>query len=210
MFKTPEEFKNNYLDIIFNNRKTYELELWFSKSGNYTYKITYYEDNLLSTGQVSSPNNIEDYITISRNDSGDRKVSISNFVDKNTIDKSVENDKIKITINKRKQYINFESYTITVENRTDKTIMISEGVNSNDICLIDSNGTEYDSILNETPLADLQIEPYTRKAITIEFNKMYDEYRTIEEMRFKNIIMDKEVYDQNKDSGNIIDVNIAI
>ena len=88
--------------------------------------------------------------------------------------------------------------------------MISEGVNSNDICLIDSNGTEYDSILNETPLADLQIEPYTRKAITIEFNKMYDEYRTIEEMRFKNIIMDKEVYDQNKDSGNIIDVNIVI
>lgn len=207
LFNTVDEFKTNYFDKIFNTEKAYELELWFSHSGNYTYRIIFYENNILSTGQINASENIEDYITITR-ENKERKINISGFISKEIINKSETTQPLEITINEKLSYRSYERYSITLKNNTNKTIMISDGNNGNDICLLDNNQIEYDSVIAEVPFEDLQIPPYSSKTINIKFNKMYGEFRKIEQVLFKNIILDMESYQTNNE--NVTKTNLRV
>lgn len=207
LYNTLDIFIENYCNKVFNIEKTYNLELWQYSTNTYTYRITYIENNMLATGEINSNNNIEDYITIVENTDGN-KLNINGFIEKRNVNKMQEQNGIKITINDRFMYREYEKYNITIKNNTDKTILISEKINSNDICLIDSNEIEYDSMLNEVPSVNLELQPGTEKKIDIRFYKMYNLYRTIESIKFKNIITDKDSYDINKE--NVSKVNISI
>lgn len=209
LFKTLDLFIENYCNIVFPSEKTYELELWYYTSNTYTYRITYTQNNILETGNINSGNNIEDYITLVE-DGDSYKLNINGFVEKRNINKMQEQNGIQITVNDRYMYRDFEEYSITIKNNTDKTILLSEGINSNDICLIDSNEVEYDSILNEVPLVNLELKPGMQETISIRFYKMYNLYRTIDSICFKNIITDKDIYDIDKNNVNKITMNIRI
>lgn len=206
-YNSLDLFVSNYCNKVFNTQKAYNLELWYYTANTYTYRVTYIENNILETGNISSGNNIEDYITIVDNENG-RKINISGLIEKRTINKGKEQDGIQILVNDRFMYKDLEEYVITVKNNTDKTILLSEGTNSNDICLIDSNEIEYNSILNEVPLVNLELKPGIQKTFNIRFYKMYNLYRPIESISFKNIIMDKESYEKYK--NNIIKINMVI
>ena len=208
VFKTAEDFKTEYVDKIFSNAKTYELELWFSNNANYTYRVLYYDNNILSTGQLNLDKNIEDYITVVTDENHEAKLNINGFIDKDNLNKSEEIQDLKITIDDRMIYRSYETYRITIENKSDKTIILAEEKNGNDICLIDNNQVEYDSIISEIPPIDLQIQPYSIKTINIKFNKMYGQTRTIEQMLFKGLIMDKNEFEN--DSENYVKLKLGI
>ncbi len=209
LYNTLDLFIANYCNKVFNVEKTYSLELWQYSVNAYTYRVTYIENNILATGEINSNNNIEDYITVIENTSGS-KLNINGFIEKRSINKEQEQNGIKITINDRFIYRENEEYNIKVRNNTDKTILLSEGIDGNDICLIDSNEVEYDSILNEVPLVNLELKPGMEKTIDIRFYKMYNLYRTIESIKFKNIIADKDSYDINKENVNKVNISIDI
>lgn len=197
LFSTVDEFKMNYFDKVFDTEKIYELELWYSNSGNYTYRIIYYENNILATGEISDSGNIEDYITITIDDL-ERKINISGFISKEIIDKSENISGLEIVVNSKLTFSSYERYNITIKNNTDKTIILSDGTNGSDICLVDENEVEYDSILNEIPLSDLQISSNSIKTINIRFNKLYGEDKEIEQMLFKNIILNADNIDNSE------------
>ena len=211
VYNTLESFVTNYCNRVFINNMTYNLELWYNTHNAYTYKILYFENNILSTGNINPTSNIEDYITVIESEDG-YKLNINNFIKKEKINKlqNVEGTEITITINDRYIYRNYERYTITVKNNTDKTILISEGTNGNDICLVDSNGVEYDSIINEVSLANLELSPGVERILGIRFYKMYNLYRTINSISFKNIILDKDDFEQNAENTQKININIDI
>ena len=211
LFSSVDVFINNYCNNIFNSNTTYNLELWYSTSNAYTYRITYYENNILATGNISSSNNTEDYITIVE-EGEENKLNINNFIEKENINKTQTDEagRIQITVNDRYTYRNYERYSITIKNNTDKTILINEGKNGNDICLVDSNEVEYDSILNEVPIVSLELAPGLERTIDIRFYKMYNLYRTIDKMSFKNIIMDKQSYEQNPENVEKINISVDI
>lgn len=191
LFSTLDEFKVNYFDKIFDTEKTYELELWYSKSGNYTYRILYYENNILSTGKIDTSNNIQDYITITIDnmENLERKINISGFISKDIINKNTVLSDLEIIVNNKSTFYSYERYNITIKNNTNQTIILSKEANGQDICLVDENEVEYDSILNEIPLTDLQVDPNSTKTINIKFNNLYGESRKIEQILFKNIIL---------------------
>lgn len=211
VYNTLDSFVTNYCNRVFITNMTYNLELWYNANNAYTYKILYFENNILSTGNINPTNNIEDYITVIESEDG-YKLNINNFIKKEKINKlqNVEGTEITITINDRYIYRNYERYTITVKNNTDKTILISEGTNGNDICLVDSNGVEYDSIINEVSLANLELSPGVERILGIRFYKMYNLYRTINSISFKNIILDKDDFEQNAENTQKININIDI
>ena len=211
LFNTLDLFVSNYCNQIFTSTMTYKLELWYAASNTYTYRITYFTDNLLATGNASPTDTKDDYITIISSSDGDR-LNVNNFIEKDEINNSqtAEETSITIAVNDRYIYRDYEIYNIAISNNTDKTILISNGVNSNDICLVDTNDVEYNSILNEVPLINLELEPGISKTIEIRFNKMYNLYRTIEHMSFKNIILDKQAYEQNAENASKISINIDI
>lgn len=186
-----ELFKTRYYDNIFKTKKTYSLELWYSGSNIYTYKILYYEDNLLATGGAGINNNFEDYITVINNNN-ESKISINRFIGKKIINKSKMVENIEIIINSKNIYRDYEIYNITIKNHTANTIIVSDGENADDICLLDKNNLEYVSFIEELPEYDLTIKPYRENTVNIEFNKMYDINKDIKKIKFKNInIIDK-------------------
>lgn len=209
LFPTLQTFIDNYCNQIFDKEITFSLELWYYSSEVYTYRITYKENNLLETGIVNSGSNREDYITIVKEENGD-KLNINNFIRKDQINNETENNEVKITIRERTRFKNYERYLVEIENKTSNTILLSEGTDSNDICLIDTNETEYDCMLNEISLTDLELEPYSRRTISISFYKAYNSYRTVESMMFKNIILDKQSYEVDPNNTTRTSINIVI
>lgn len=208
--KDINTFIQNYVLKIFTNSKTYELDLWLTEGNVYTYQIQLYDDNLLSTGGSSINSNIQDYITVI-NQNNENKININGFIQKKNINKSQEVNGIKIVINSKKVYKNYETYNITVNNQTDKTILLSTRQNSKDICLVDNNNIEYTSFLNEIPETSVTLKSGYEKSVNIRFNKIYDLYRIIEKVKFNNIILDYEKYLQNtNDSIEKIEMEISI
>lgn len=209
VFTTLDDFVNSYVNAVFNTKKTYQLELWYHSTNTYTYRILYMEDNILQTGSVNNTNNIEDYITIEQTN-GETGININGFIEKLEVNNTQTINGIQITINTRARYRSTEKYNITIMNTTDKIITLSDGSNGNDICLVDNNDTEYDCILSEIPVEYLQLAPGERRTLEIRFYKMYNPYRRIRRMSFKNIITDKEQYDASQNEDLKININIDI
>ncbi len=211
LYSSLDSFIENYCNTVFTANMTYTAELWYNTTNMYTYRITYFENNILATGDINTGDSIEDYITV-LSDDGEIKLNINDFINKEDINKSqtAENVDITITVNERYQHRDYEKYTVTIVNNTDKTILISDGIDSNDICLIDTNDVEYNSKINEIPGVILEFSPGTQRTIEISFYKMYNLYRTIDSMSFKSIILDKEAYEQNSESAETTSINIEI
>ena len=202
-------FINNYYKKIFTTQKTYSLELWLNMDNSYTYKIKYYQDNLLETGASNLDENIEDYITIMKEDNEDR-ISINGFIKEKTINKSKKLNDIEIIVNSKKIYKNYETYDITIRNFSNKAILISDGNDNDDIYLLDSRNVKYSSFINEIPVDNLLLKSGYEKNISIRFNKMYTVYRNVEKIEFCNIILDEEKYMNTPNKENIETTKISI
>ncbi len=204
VFPTIDDFKRDYVDKIFTSNKTYTLELWFDTNTVCTYRIIYIEDNILSSGKIDTMNNKEDYITVVK-ENNEKKLNLNGFITKGEIGNTSIQNNIEITVNNKLTYRSYEQYNITIKNNTNSTIRISDGQDGNEICLIDSNEVEYDSAINEISISDLIIEPDTTKNLSIKFYKIYNLYRTINKIRFKNINTDI-----NNTIPNVISIDIKI
>ncbi len=202
-------FVNQYCNNIFTTSKTYNLELWIANEGKYTYKIKYINDNLLATGGANLNKNIEDYITIVKQ-ADETKLNVNGFICKKELNKTQKYKDVEIVISSKTSYKNYETYEITIKNYTDKTILVSDGKSSKNICLVDQNEVEYAAFLDEVPLENLEIPSKYGRRMTIKFNKIYDIYRIIEKMRFKTIILDKEIYEKNSEDSNLEKMQMEI
>ena len=209
LYKNVDAFRNKYVDDIFKTEKTYKLELWMAYNYAYTYKINYYEDNLLQTGNVSNRRGIEDYISIVKEDN-ELKLNINKLIKETKINKQKQENGIEIKINSKIAYKDYETYNITIKNTTKKDILLNDGQKGNNLCLIDQNNNEYISYINEIPMDSLIINSGYQKSYNIRFNKIYDAYRTIERIDFKEIILDNNAYEQEKTNEEIEKINISI
>ena len=209
IFNSVDVFIEDYINEIFDTNKSYTLELWFSTAQEFTYRILYIDDDILSSGTVNIDNNKEDYITVVKEDQG-YKLNISNFIYREEINKNNNDSNIEITINDSNKFRSYEVYNITVRNSSDKTILLSTGSNGNDICLTDTNNVEYDSIINEIPQIGLELASGAQKTFDIRFYKMYNLYREIDRITFKNIILDKESYENQPNNAETARITIDI
>lgn len=202
------KFLKDFYNSVFFVERTYKLELMYKNGNMYTYKITYYEDNLLATGASELNKNIEDYITVFKDDN-ESKVSINGFIAKEEINKLQKVGDIEVIINSKKVYRTYETYNITIKNYSGKTILINNCEEPEDICLVGEQGEEYGSFINEIPIELLSLATGYQKNFEIRFNKGLNLYRTIEKVKFKNIILDYDAYIQNKETEKVdISVNI--
>ncbi len=184
-------FMQNYYNQIFQTSKTYSMELWLNEIDSYTYQIKYYEDNLLATGGTAVNSNLEDYITVIK-ENGENKININGLIRSQTVNQTASNSNIEITIHSRTIYKNYESYNISIKNNTSNNMTISDGSNSNDISLLDENNIAYGSFINEIPINLLSLQPGQQINIDLRFNKIYDTYRNIEQMQFTNLNIENQ------------------
>ena len=208
-YSTLQDFQNDYIKHIMENSVSYQLELWTVYDGYITYRVTFYVGNLLQNGGIPPEENYVDYITLLQEEN-EIKLNINKFVKREEINKSAKDRDIEIIINARNVYMDYEIYNITFKNYSEKSILINDGQDSNNMFITDQNGNQYISYINEIPLASLGLKPGFQKLLNVKFAKAYNTYREVKYITFQNIILDSELYNSNPNDVERLNFRIPI
>lgn len=209
LYPTKELFVNNYMNQIFEETVNYELQLWYTVSNCYTYRITYNKGNLLQTGGQGNSSNFLDYITLLKQN-GEYKLNINKFIRRQTLSKQGGSNGINITINSKCIYVDYEIYNMTVQNNTQNIILLNDGTNANNFSLIGRNNSTFSSVISELPMSSLTLDPQYRKTINIKFNKIYMTRSELDAMQMANIYLNKQQYDIKQENAEKITIRIDL
>ena len=168
MYQDIDKFRELYYNKIFidNSKKTAKIENWILN----TYKVNISND-IMATGGAST-NGIQDYITIvDENDT--LKISLNNYIGKEEINKTQTVNNIEFQIIEKNVYIDYETYTIRVNNKGENNIILDDLTNTRSIYLEDSNEIKYYAYSNEIISSLLKVNKGFSTQIDIKFSKEY-------------------------------------
>lgn len=207
VFSSIDDFKDRYYTPIFSTKKEYNIENWISMDDLYTYRVSFVND-ILSSGTIS--NNIEDYITVV-NEEGEKKLNIFRYIKNDIINKSEENDILKIEVIDRDIYDEYEVYNIKASNKSQKTIMINRAEDNDGISVkYQDNDVQYSAFITEIYDQNLILNPNQEKYISIKINKIYNGKNDLDYMTFSDIINDKDTFDKTDNINNYSDFSTLI
>ena len=115
MFPTVEDFKQIYVDYIFDIDRTYKLDKWIAETDKVIYLITLYGD-ILATGNTDDV--VQDYYTIIKQDNGVYRLNINSYIYGEKIDNESTYNDITVKIENIDVYEDREGATITITNNT--------------------------------------------------------------------------------------------
>ena len=186
LYPSIEEFKNNYIDKVFGSPKISTVENWKEN----IYKINL-RDDIIATGNANSQI-IQDYITIV-NENGEKKINLNELIEKQNIDKQKNIDNLTFKIISKKTYLNYEEYTIKVENKSNNTVILDSQSSAKSIYLKDNNDIKYYSYSHELLSALLKVGANSSTQINIKFSKTYSSLsRNATTIVFSDVILQND------------------
>lgn len=195
MFSNLNDFVNIYYTSLFNGEeKNYTIENWSSN----TYQVNFIGD-ILSTGKVDEVKNKQDYITIVNQSNNEYKININNYIGRTNINRQTERENIKINIESKDTYNDYEIYNIYVENNTNNTILLDTGDNPKSVYLLDDKDMKYYFYNNEIVQNKLIIKDGLKSKLKIKFYNSYSSTRSIEQLVFSKMILNYNEYKELED-----------
>lgn len=179
---TLSNFKE-HVDDIFNTKKIYVLQNYSNQKDIYIYQVKIMDD-IMATG-LTGKDNLEyviEKVTVKKNGKN-LEFSIGNKIIQEELNKTYENEHMKVTLVKKQTLYDSEIYTIEVENRTDYTIVLSDYTDLNAISL-DIGDTQRDVSVGEL---DAIIKPETTAYFDFKFTKFFDDGRISKALKFKGV-----------------------
>ena len=196
MFKNIETFERIYYSSTFDNQsKKYTIEKW----ANDTFIVTF-KENALSVGRSTTSSQKIDYITPIIDENNEIKLNINSYVNHELIEKTKEQDGIRIEVENRNTYMNYDEFTVKVTNNTDGKILLDTLDMAQTLYILDTNGNHYPSYNNELDKDMLTISSGNTKKYIIKFYSNYISSKKIKSLVFSNI--------QINDSNTSIEVNL--
>lgn len=192
LFSTEEAFQRGYVDIIFKTKRISNIELFLSQNHRSTYQVKFYED-MLATGNSTTSNSYQDYITIDEK-SSDGKLNINSFIYQKEINQETEVEGIKVIVVSQQIYKDSEKYQIRIENNTDKRILIDTATKSKSVYLVGNNNVTYNSYLSELSSILYEIPANFYRNYEIKFNKIYSAGVETRGIVFSDMVADYEAY----------------
>lgn len=192
MYPTIEDFTKNYFLRVFNVNRTYNLENWYANGSSYTYYIKYSED-LLATGNTNSNNNINDYITVIRTDSG-YKLNISSYIGRIINGEYTNNNNITLTVNWIDYYVDNCVLNITVSNNTADNICLDTLESVNSVYIYDVNNVIHTAYMNGFYDEELMIKKGESLTINITFGNSYNPDNVISGVVFRDVVLNYDKY----------------
>lgn len=198
MFSTVEDFKTYYYANIFGGeRVSFEIQNWVDN----IYKVDIIPD-MLSTGKTNNINK-QDYITLKKVNN-EYRLNINNYIGRTEIKREKEEDNVKITVNYKDVYMEYETYNITIENRSERDIRLDSLNNVDSIYLEDKNEIKYPAYNHEITKDMMEINSGNSKTIEIKFYNRFSSERDINKLTFSNYNNGK----YNSNYENIFVINI--
>lgn len=200
LYKNKEEFEKKYYKNIFGKKRIYDAQLWITDGKKYTYRITLVED-MITTGNVNYLA-IEDYYTLVY-ENGMYKLNINKFVGTEEITKKAGQKGVIIAVQKRKIYMDYEEYEVSIENKTDNHIMLESREHSNKVYVEDENNVQYIAHMYELTDEEIKVNSKTEKNVTIKFERIYKPSIKDKKIVFADIVLDYKNYEKNKNSERL-------
>ena len=187
--------------------KNYSIQNYSNYDKYYIYEIKYIDD-ILSTGLTNQEYNFAtEKIIFSKNKSGSYDMSVGNFISYDKINNILENDYIKVDIIDRITNYSMETYKVKFTNRTDSTVVVSDGLVSNEVEL--SLPQEYRELIDSM---DIILKPGSNGTYELSFTKFADDGDVSQSLLFSSIrvIEDyKGILGTEEEQQNEIDNAIA-
>ncbi len=208
MFPSIEDFNRVYYAHIFNNQtRSYTVENWISS----TYKIEYSND-ILSTGKIDNDIGLLDYMTVVKSDET-YKLNINNYIGRSMPNKITEIRDIAVTINSIDSYMDYEIYNLSVENKSNNTILLDTNDSTKSVYLEDTDGVKYYFYNNEVIQNRLKVQSKMKNTIEIKFMNPYTSGRSIKKLVFSKMVLNydeyKDIEDKSQyDNFSVFNVNV--
>lgn len=186
LYPNISNFKDKYVNRIFNEIRSYTCKLWISNQNSNTYKLEISKDMLATGKKDEMP--IEEYYTIVY-ENGKYALNTNGYIEKSKINKSITSDGLTITVIEKQIYMDCEKYLIKIQNNSNTDIILNTRQNMKSIYLLDENKLKYIAFLNEMTNYELNFENGIKKEINIKFNKTYKPNTQITNIVFEDIKM---------------------
>lgn len=194
-YQTEELFEKNYYENRFSGSKQFSFQSWSRADNIFVYQIRIF-DNMLATGKTND-NYIEDYVTVVV-EVGEYKLNLNSYLGRDEINVKDEDDKLSIHAVSVDRYLDYEIYTLTIQNKTDSDILLDTRRNTNSCFIVDQLGNKFEAMLYENTDEDLELLANELKTIKIKFSDTYRAGLDIRSINFTDIVNRME-YNQNGD-----------
>lgn len=207
LYPTKEIFEENYCKGKFKNEKwDYSFQSWTTKNA-YIYRIKFFED-MLSTG-IANKTYIEDYYSIIKEENT-YKLGINGYVGRVNYNNSAEQENIKITVDSADIFMDYSIYNISVENNTERDILLDDRKNTDSTYISNDNGTEFEAFIHEYSDEDLCVKSKETKNLSIKFSSIYTEGLPNKKLTFSSIVTDYEKYLNNNDVQYYVKIEVEL
>ncbi|MBR2786733.1 MAG: hypothetical protein IKD76_04490 [Clostridia bacterium] len=182
VYPTLDQF-TGYVEHVFEGKKKiYNIQSYSIVGNKYIYNIRILDD-ILATGTTGGYYYYEEkFVMIEEN--GTIKLSIGEFIEKKNLNLVAEDENMVIEISSVSADYDTIEYEVKIRNKTDKYIVISDNMQSNEIILDLGDQTRRP---NNMEYAYFFINPNSEKTQKLQFNKYYDDGTTPKKLTFRMI-----------------------
>lgn len=195
LYPTEQLFEDLYYSEKFEGDKQFSFNSWLIKGKKYIYQVKIF-DNMLATGKTDE-NYFQDFVTICPEE-GEYKLNINNLIDVKNINQMYNNQNLDIKVIKSNIFMDYEIYTFDIKNKTDKTIKLDSGRDTDNIYLTDTEGMKYSALLYENSDEDIIIKPNETKRVSIKFSDGYQQGILIDKIVFNDVLLNYEEYENGE------------
>jgi hypothetical protein len=200
----------DYVESVFNTGKIYNIQNYSNANNNYIYNINILDD-IEATGTTTGYDVYTEKLIIKK-DGDNFKISNQGYIGKTTFENIyAEDDQIKVKVNYKDASYKKEGYNLTIQNKTDKYIVIADNSISKEVEL--NIGQEDRSASNLTN-ANMILEPNSTKDFTVMFTKYYDDSNNANTIKLNSVrVLDKldlNSTNTTKDAIKLYSFNISL
>lgn len=183
VYKSLEAFETLYYkeNLDGNIKKTATIENWF---GN-TYAV-YISTDIMATGKIEDTKK-RDYYTLVDED-GSTKLNINSFIKKENINKEQTENNITYKIISKNVYMDYEEYTVQVQNGSENTILLDSMQSTKTIYLEDEKSVKYYCYTNEIISEFLKVNKGASTQLKLRFMRSYSSSQKNVSLVFSDII----------------------
>ncbi len=180
-----ENFKV-YVDSLFDRQKRYSIQNYSNYGGFYIYNLRLIDD-IITTGLTNQEYAFyEEKVALRQN--GDKlEMFVDNYMGTDELKQAIEDDNVKIRIESRVKFYSYEIYTIRITNKTDKDVVLYDGIVGNEMYFTVGEEARIPASVDST----MWLIPGETKTFKVTLNKYYDESAKVSNVTFDKIrIMD--------------------
>ena len=178
-----------YASSVFPNKKRYSIQNYSNFGQAYIYNVKLIDD-IIATGLTNQSYAYYEEKFAVKEEDGKIKLNVNDYMGFNDLKKVAEDDYLKIRVENKDEFYSFEIYSVKITNKTDKKIVLYDGIVGNELSLISGQDERNPINVKDT----ITLEPGETRTFEITFNKYYDESTKASEIAFNKIRIMTEQY----------------